>query len=100
VDRLDVMLNAGRARITLGPGATTGSISVNAGAIELCVPAGAPLRLNVNDQLTFVKNLADRGLQQSGTIWHRAGSAGASLIDLTIEGNVASFTLDPNGGCR
>jgi len=100
VDRLDVTLNAGRARITLGPGATTGSISVNAGAIELCVPPEAPLRLEVNDQLTFVQNLADRGLQQTGTIWNRTGSAGASLIDLDIDGNVAGFTLDPNGGCR
>lgn len=99
VDRLDVMLNAGRARITLGSGATTGSISVNAGAIELCVPPDAPLRLDVNDQLTFVQNLADRGLQQTGTIWNRAG-AGPSLIDLDIDGNVASFTLDPKGGCR
>ena len=100
VDRLDVTLNAGRARITIGPGATTGSISVNAGAIELCVPPDAILRLTVNDQLTFVTNLADRGLQKSGSIWRRAGSVAERSIDLDIDGNVASFTLDPSGGCR
>ncbi len=100
LDRLDVSMNAGRARIILGPGTTTGSISVNAGAIELCVPPDAVLRLTVNEQLTFVTNLADRGLQRSGTSWSRAGSAQDRLIDLAISGNVASFSLDPNGGCR
>ena len=100
VARLDVALNAGRARISLGTASTTGSISVNAGAVDLCVPAEAALRLEVNDQLTFVTNLAERGLQQSGTVWTRAGTSPTPLIELDIEGNVASFTLDPNGGCR
>jgi hypothetical protein len=99
VDRIDVAVNAGRARIALGQGAAVGAISVNAGAIDLCVPVGADLRLTVNDQLTFVTNLADRGLRQDGTVWRRAGAGGA-LIDLAIDGNVASFTLDPDGGCR
>lgn len=99
VDRLDVTMNAGRVRITLGSGSTRGSISVNAGAIDLCVPPDTELRLDVNDQLTFVKNLADRGLQQDETVWTRAGTNG-SVIDLRIDGNVASLTLDPTGGCR
>ena len=100
VARLDITLNAGRTRITLGAGPTSGSISVNAGAIDLCVPADAALRLDVNEQLTFVTNLSGLGLQHDGSIWTRAGAASAPLIDLDIEGNVASFTLDPNGGCR
>jgi len=100
VGRLHLQLNAGRTRITLGRAPTTGSISVNAGAIDLCVPSDVGLRLSVNEQLTFVTNLADRGLQQSGSVWTRAGAAGAPIIDLAIDGNVASLTLDPNGGCR
>ncbi len=99
VTRLDVTMNAGRVRITLGTGSTRGAISVNAGAIDLCVPPDAELRLDVNEQLTFVKNLADRGLEQDETVWYRAGTSG-STIDLQIDGNVASLTLDPNGGCR
>jgi hypothetical protein len=81
LERLDVSMNAGRARIILGPGATSGSISVNAGSIELCVPPDAVLRLTINEQLTFVTNLADRGLQRSGTTWRRAGPAQDRLID-------------------
>ena len=101
VDRIDVQVNAGRARVTLGEGATTGSLSVNAGAIELCVPPDADLRLTVDSQLTFITNLADRGLQQSsGGVWQRPGTTGAPVIDLDVQGNVASFTLDPTGGCR
>lgn len=96
---LDVSLNAGRARITLGEGPATGSIDLNAGAVDLCVPAGASLRLSLNDQLTFAHNLRSRGLTQAGTTWTRSGSS-ADAIDLRIEGNAASLTLDPEGGCR
>jgi hypothetical protein len=96
--RIDAHLNAGRVRLTLGTSATVGDLDVNAGAMDVCVPAGANLRLVVAEQLTFLTNLADRGLQRSGEIWTRSGSG--PLIDLHIEGNAASLTLDPNGGCR
>ena len=101
IDRLDVAVNAGRARITLAQ-PVTGDLSVNAGAIDLCVPATMNLRLVVNDQLTFVTNLADQGLQQDGQVWTRTPTPGDQqpMIDLTVTGNAASFTLDPDGGCR
>lgn len=100
IQRVDVSINAGRARITLGGGPTAGDLSVNVGAIDLCVPAAADLRLVVDDQLTFVTNLASRGLQQNGQTWSRTGSGGGSSIDLHVVGNAGSFTLDPDGGCR
>ena len=100
IREIDVSMNAGRARITLGGGPTTGTLKVNVGAIDLCVPAGAELRLTVPDQLTFVTNLGTRGLHQDGQTWTRAASTGGSPIDLRIEGNAGSFTLDPDGGCR
>ena len=96
VSRLDVSVNAGRARITLGSGAAVGDLSVNAGSIDLCVPPGSGLRITTNDQLTFATNLGDRGLTHSGTVWERPG---AGLIDLSVEGNAAAFNLDPSGGC-
>lgn len=98
IGRLEVSLNAGRARITLGGAATTGSLSANAGAIDLCVAPGARLVMHVTDQLTFGHNLDDRGLGRDGDTWTRPGSGGPT-IDLEIEGNAASLTLDPEGGC-
>jgi hypothetical protein len=98
IDRLELTMNAGRARVSLAASSTRGSLSVNAGAIDLCVPADAALILRVPDQLTFSHNLERRGLANDGDTWRRAG-AGGDTIDLSINGNAASFTLDPDGGC-
>ena len=100
VARLDISVNAGRARVTLGAGPIVGDLSVNAGAIDLCVPPDAALRITTNEQLTFATNLGDRGLTQSGTTWERAGTGSAGLIDLSIDGNAAALNLDPTGGCE
>jgi hypothetical protein len=98
IGRLEISINAGRARVSLGAGPTLGSLSANAGAIDLCVPADAALVLRVPAQLTFAHNLASRGLSQDGDTWRRAG-AGGDTIDLIINGNAAGFALDPDGGC-
>jgi len=95
---LDVEMNAGRVRLDLG-GQVTGSVSVNAGSIDVCVPADAELRLTVREQLTFGTNLGQRGLTRTGDLWQRAGSGGP-VIQLEISGNAGSFNLDPSGGCR
>ena len=97
IDRLDASVNAGRLRVILD-GTTSGRLSVNAGSIELCAPASADLRLQVREQFTFATNLDGRGLTRSGDTWTRAG--GGPRIDLAVEGNAASFTLDPEGGCK
>jgi hypothetical protein len=100
IKHADLTMNAGRLRLTLGSGAaTTGSLSVNAGAIDLCVPPDVGLRLDVQDQLTFVTNLSSRGLARNGSIWTRGATGAAQTISLSLQGNAASFTLDPNGGC-
>ena len=97
IARLDLSMNAGRARITLA-GSTRGSLSANAGAMDLCVASDAALVLRVPDRLTFAHNLERRGLAHEGEAWRRSGSSGET-IELTIDGNAASFTLDPEGGC-
>lgn len=98
IDALDVEINAGRVRITLDGPVGEGSLSVNAGAIDLCVPDDAALRFEVEEQLTFSTNLDDAGLAQNGETWTRDGSG--PQIALQIEGNAASFTLNPEDGCR
>lgn len=97
IEALSVDVNAGRVRITLDGPVGEGDLSVNAGAIDLCVPDGAALRLEVEEQLTFATNLDDAGLSQSDETWTRAGSG--PEISLHIEGNAASLTLNPEDGC-
>jgi hypothetical protein len=98
VSTIDVAVNAGRARIRAASD-LHGRLSANAGALELCVPEDAALRIRVEEQLTFGHNLDDRGLTRTGDVWSRDGSTSGGLIDLAIEGNAANLTLDPEGGC-
>jgi hypothetical protein len=95
---IDISANAARVRLRLDAD-TTGSLSTNAGSIELCVPPQATLRFRVEEQLTFAHDLDDRGLSRSGDIWTREGGVGAPVIDLSVQGNAANFSLDPAGGC-
>ncbi len=100
LDRVHVTMNAGRIRLIVGSAAMIGDLSVNAGAIDLCAPDAVGLRFQVTDQLTFVNNLGARGLSRAGNVWTRPATGGGSTIDLTVDGNAASFTLNPEGGCR
>ena len=95
---IDISANAARVRLRLDAD-TTGSLSTNAGSIELCVPPQATLRFRVEEQLTFAHDLDDRGLSRSGDVWTREGAVGEPVIDLSIQGNAANFSLDPAGGC-
>jgi hypothetical protein len=97
LDALSVQVNAGRARLDLG-GDTDGSLQINAGALDVCVPDDAELRIQVNDDFAFVTNLDQRDLTRIGDVWTRDGSGGPT-IDLRVEGNAASFNLDPAEGC-
>jgi LiaI-LiaF-like transmembrane region/Toastrack DUF4097 len=98
IERVDLATNAGRIRLRVDEN-ITGSLAANAGSLELCAPQDATLRLRVEEQLTFAHNLDDRGLARSGDVWTREGAVGAPVIDLSVEGNAANFTLDPEGGC-
>jgi hypothetical protein len=95
---IDVTVNAGRARLTFD-GQVDGSLTVNAGSIDACVPANADLRFEVPTSFAFDTNLGAAGLVHDGDTWRRAGSGGPS-IDLQIEGNAAGFHVNPPGGCR
>ncbi len=100
IDAIDLSMNAGRIRLAAGSAALSGDVSVNAGAFDLCVPKGIRLRFHVTDQLTFANNLGARGLTRTGDTWTRERTNGGPLIDLSIGGSAASFSLDPDGGCR
>lgn len=98
----DMSMNAGSAEIqTDSSTALTGSFTMNAGSFELCVPDGAAIRIDVADaNFTFSHNLDDSGLNRSNDTWNSDTFDGAdTVIDLRLEGNAASFTFNPDGGC-
>ena len=97
---LDLTMNAARLRLETGSAPMTGSLEVNAGSIDLCVPDDVGLRLDVKEQLTFGTNLAAEGLAHDGTVWTRAAANGAPTIDLAVQGNAAALTLKGEGACR
>jgi hypothetical protein len=99
---LDVSLNAGSVSIVTDAGTDlAGAIGSNAGSIDFCTPAGAALRFTVDANVTFSHNLDESGLAQSGDTFTSPGFDTAEhQIDLRLEGNAASFNLNPEGGCE
>lgn len=105
---LDLDLNAGSADITTDAEShLVGSIGLNAGAIDMCTAPDAAIRLVLDGNITFGHNLDESGLNRSGgeddedETWTSEGFDGAErFIDLRVEGNAASFDLNPEGGCE
>jgi hypothetical protein len=98
----DMSMNAGSAKVqTDAETALIGSFNMNAGSFELCTAPDAAVRITVADgNFTFSHNLDDSGLTRTGDTWTSDAFDGAdTLIDLRLEGNAASFTLNPDGGC-
>jgi DUF4097 and DUF4098 domain-containing protein YvlB len=101
-------INAGAASINVDefthigagvPGSLT--IAVNAGSVELCAPDNLGLRIAVTANLTFSHNLADAGLVQDGETWQTPDfEQQDAQLRIDLSGNAASFTLNPEGGCR
>ena len=103
VDELDIQMNAGSLSLQTDAGTQlAGRIGVNAGSVDLCTTPDAGLRITVDANVTFAHNLDDSGLQKSGdgTYTSATFASAAQTIDLRLEGNAASFTLNPEEGCE
>ena len=98
VSQLEVDANAGSMTIELDDGTElSGTISMNAGSLELCAPEGVGLAITIADaNVTFSHNLDELGLTSDGDTWR---SGDDPTVTLDVEGNAASFTLNPEGGC-
>jgi hypothetical protein len=96
---LSIDANAGSIRITVDETtAVAGSVEMNAGSLELCVADGTNVAITVtDDNITFSHDLDESGLTREGGTW-RSGD-GAADVTFTIEGNAASFSYNPQGGC-
>jgi hypothetical protein len=101
VGGLDLELNAGSGKVAL-PGRSTfsGSIAVNAASLDLCVPDEAGLRITVGGALHSA-DFGAQGLTETGDSWETSNwGTAANRIDLRIDANAASVSLNPAGGCR
>jgi len=102
LDDLRASLNAGSLEITVD-GTTQidgGRIDTNAGSIEICTDGDTALSITSDSNFTFSHNLDSSGLSRSGDTWTSPGfDSAAHTITLSVDGNAASFTLNPSGGC-
>ena len=101
IGRLDVQINAGDLKIGLPAAADlAGRIQANAASVTLCADPGTGLRLRNTSSLTG-DNFATAGLVRSGTTWESPGiGSAAHVVDLTLAGAAANFTLNPSEGCQ
>lgn len=100
-DRLEVQVNAGSASVTLPTSDLTGTLTANAGSIEVCAPAGAGLRLTAPTNIFGSNDFSDQGLVQDGDTWETPGYDEADYqIDLVTKANAGSISLNPDGGCQ
>jgi hypothetical protein len=101
VEVLELALNAGSASVIIGQGsAMDATMSVNGGSIKVCTENGVALQVTVDPNITFSTNLDDSGLTQAGDTWSTVGYADAAdQVHIDLDGNAASFTLNPEGGC-
>ena len=98
---LSIDANAGSVSIDADADTTvSGAVGLNAGSLELCLPDDADATITLNDDnVTFSHNLDDLGLSRSGDTWRWGSGTGDPAIALEVEGNAASFTLNPEEGC-
>ena len=102
VSGLDVQLNAGSAKIIAdGEGDVAGSLQANAGSFDLCVPDSVGLQIIVTSSVAFSHNLEDRGLTNEGEDVFVSPNFGSAVhkVVLQVQGNAATFTLNPEEGC-
>jgi hypothetical protein len=98
LSRLEVEVNAGAATVLLpDAGDFGGTMTVNAGSLEICAPAGLGLRVRGETALgatTF------NGLVRVGDAWESPGYTNAtSRADLAVSASVGSVVVNPEGGC-
>lgn len=99
VAELSIDANAGSISLNAdGTTAVNGSVEMNAGSLELCVPADVSVAITIEDaNITFSHNLDEAGLTRQGDTW--TGGGGPPAVTLDVDGNAASFTFNPDGGC-
>jgi hypothetical protein len=94
-------VNAGSATFDLPGTVTAASLTLNAGSITVCLPAGTPLQIAWSGALGS-SNLDALGLAKiDDQHWTTAGLNPAldPYLELDVSANAGSFTLDLGGSC-
>ena len=102
VEDLNLQVNAGSLSIVADADSDlAGQIGTNAGSVDLCVPDGVGLQIIVTSSVAFAHNLDDSGLTESDDTFTSAGFDTAEhKVVLQVQGNAASFDLNPEDGCE
>jgi len=96
---LDGTLNAGQITVTLPTASDlNGSVDVNAGELQVCVPTGVGLRVH---NTTVLGAITVDGTDQNGGVWQSPDyESAAHHTDLTVSVNLGSVDINPIGGCK
>jgi len=98
VANLSGIVNAGMLSVRLPAGDLIGSLEVNAGALEVCVPEQVGLRVRHDGTLS---GISINGLDETDADWQSPNYASATHhADLTIDVNLGGVEINPIGGCK
>ena len=100
-DDVRATVNAGAAAIMLDNGARDVDLSLNAGSLQLCLPAGTPLRATWSGTLGS-NNFTAAGLTKvDDSTWTSSGlDLSQPHAELHVTANAGSFELRVGGTCR
>lgn len=98
---VNATVNAGEASISLPSGDRSANLSLNAGNLEICVPADTAMRVRWSGALGS-NDLDDSGLTEvEDDTWVTAGFADAAPhLELRVSANAGSFELTLGGPCN
>lgn len=100
-DDVNTTVNAGAAAITLDEGPRTVNLSLNAGSLQLCMPAGTALRISWSGTLGS-NNFTAAGLTKVDESTWASSSFNVlePAAELHVTANAGSFELRLGGTCR
>lgn len=98
---VNASLNAGSATLVLPVGDRSGNLSMNAGNLDVCLPAGAPVRVQWSGTLGS-NNLDAAGLVKvDDTTWTTAGfGASAPHLELRVSATAGNFSIAFGSACN
>lgn len=98
---VNATVNAGAAAVTLDAGPRAINMSLNAGSLQLCIPAGVPIRVTWSGTLGS-NNFTASGLTKvDDSTWTSSSfNAAEAHTELHVTANAGSFDLRIGGTCH